>query len=68
MNGVINKVVVNLGEPVTATTFAEEFNLTADKEYKVLGYDGECLLIRNDVGAEEWYSIDYFREYADRTN
>lgn len=68
MNGVIKTAVVYLGEPVTATPFAEEFNLTADNEYKVLGYDGECLLIKNDVGAEEWYSMDYFREYAERFN
>lgn len=65
MNRVDKMAVVNIGEPVTATPHAEEFRLTAEKEYKVKGYDGECVLIENDLGEEGWYSLEYFREFLE---
>lgn len=65
MNGISREKVVHVtvGENVTATPHGEEFNLTADKEYKVLGFDGDCIQIENDLGVKDWYSLDYFREF-----
>lgn len=66
MNGVQKHVVITLGETVTANKFAEEFGLTADKEYIVKGHEGECVKVTNDKGEELCYSLDYFKEFADR--
>lgn len=66
MNGIKKQVIVTLGEPVTANQMAEEYNLTPDKEYLVKGYDGDCIMVQNDLGNDEWYSPDYFKEFADR--
>lgn len=68
MNGITKQVMVTFGEPVTANAFAEAYNLTSDKEYIVKGYDGDCIMIQNDIGEDEWYSLDYFREFDDRFN
>lgn len=50
---------MNIGEPVTANSFAVEFNLIPGKEYKVKGYGGDCLLIENELVKDQWYSLDY---------
>lgn len=55
-------VVVEIGQPVTANERAEEFNLTEGRQYTVLGYDGD-ILVKNDLGNEEFYSKEYFYEY-----
>ena len=55
---------VAIGEIVTATQFAADFDLTEDKEYKVLDYDGDCILIKDDLGVENWYSLEYFKEFS----
>ena len=64
MNGVIKDtiVVVKIGQPITANERAEEFNLTEGRQYTVLGYDGD-ILVKNDLGNEEFYSKEYFYEY-----
>lgn len=64
MNGVKKEtvVVVKIGQPVTANERAEDFNLTEGRQYTVLGYDGD-ILVKNDLGKEEFYSKDYFYEY-----
>lgn len=66
MNGIReNKtMVVTYGESVTANAFSTEFNLTEDKEYIVVGFDGDCIQVENDLGIKDWYSPDYFREFA----
>jgi hypothetical protein len=51
---------ITLEEYEEANEHAEDFNLTAGKEYKVLGFDGDCIKVKNDLGIEDWYSIDYF--------
>lgn len=64
MNGVKKDIVavVEIGQPVTANKYAEDFNLTEGRQYTVLGYDGD-ILVKNDLGKEEFYSKDYFYEY-----
>lgn len=66
MNSVIEEKIINIsiGKNVTANPYAEEFNLTSDKEYTVLGFAGDCIQVKNDLGVIEWYSFDYFREFA----
>lgn len=66
MNGVIKNtvVVVKTGQPVTANKHAEDFNLTEGRKYTVLGYDGD-ILVKNDLGNEEFYSKEYFYEYQE---
>ncbi len=65
MNGIIEKeAVITQGEYVTATTHAEEFHLTPGQQYKVLGYNGD-ILVKNDLGKEEYYSLEYFEEYQE---
>lgn len=66
MNGIKKQVIVTLGEPVTANQMAGEFNLTPDKEYLVKGYDGDCIMVEDNNGNDLWYSLDYFKEFADR--
>ena len=66
MNGVVKNIaIIKVGLPVTANKRAEQFNLTDDKKYTVIGYDGECILIENDLGNKEYYSKEYFYEYED---
>lgn len=65
MNGVIKNVaVVKIGCPVTATKHAEEFNLTEGRKYTVLGFDGD-ILVENDLGKKEYYSMEYFDEFSE---
>lgn len=52
--------IITVEEYEEATEHASEFNLTAGKKYKVLGFDGDCIKVKNDLGNEEWYSTDYF--------
>ena len=53
---------VKIEEYAEANEFAQEFNLTAGKKYKVLEFNGDCIKVENDLGNEEWYSLDYFYE------
>ena len=52
--------VIELQEYEEANEHAEDFNLTAGQKYKVLGFDRDCIKVKNDLGNEEWYSLDYF--------
>ncbi len=66
MNGVVKNIaIIKIGLPVTSNKRGEQFNLTEGKKYTVLGYDGECIYIENDLGNEEPYSKEYFEEYQD---
>ena len=68
MNGVVKNIaVIKTGLPVTANERAEQFNLTKGQKYTVLGYDGD-ILIKNDLGNEEYYSKEYFDEFYDLYN
>jgi len=62
MYGVEEKIVkeVTIGGTVIASPHAEDFGLTAYKEYKILGYDGDSIKIKKDDGKEDWFSIDFF--------
>ena len=57
---VIGKII-KIEEFEEANKFAEEFNLTAGKKYKVFEFAGDCIKVKNDLGVEEWYSLDYFK-------
>ena len=48
------------GNIVKATQFGTEFNLTEDREYKILDYCCNMVLVRNDSEDEEWYTVEYF--------
>lgn len=66
MNCVIHNVAnVEIGKPVTSNNRGEQFNLTDGKQYLVTGFDGDCIKIKNDIGKEEWYSLEYFYEFEE---
>lgn len=66
MNYVIHNVAnVCIGKPVTSNNRGEQFNLTDGKQYIVIGFDGDCIKIKNDIGKEEWYSLEYFYEFEE---
>lgn len=50
----------SIGSMVKATKQGEYFNLTEDKEYEVLDYGCNTILVRNDLEIEEWYTTEYF--------
>lgn len=50
----------SVGNTVKATKFGEEFNLTEDREYEVLDYNCNMILVRNDLEIEDWYTVEYF--------
>lgn len=56
---VVGKIIA-IEEYAEANKTAEDFNLTVGKKYKVLGFDGAYIKIKNDLGNEEWYSLEYF--------
>lgn len=65
MNGRFEREIVEVtkGELVTANMHGVEFNLTEDKKYMVLNFDGDCIQVENDLGIKDWYSLDYFKEF-----
>lgn len=66
MNCVIHNVAnVHIGKTVTSNNRGEQFNLTDGKQYVVIGFDGDCIKIKNDVDKEEWYSLEYFYEFEE---
>lgn len=66
MNCVIHNVAnVHIGKIVTSNNRGEQFNLTDGKQYVVIGFDGDCMKIKNDTGKEEWYSLEYFCEFEE---
>lgn len=66
MNCVIHNVAnVHIGKTVTSNNRGEQFNLTDEKQYVVIGFDGDCIKIKNDVDKEEWYSLEYFCEFEE---
>lgn len=66
MNGVVKNIaIIRTGLPITANKHGEQFNLTENKKYTVLGYGGDCIYIENDLGKEEAYSKEYFKEYEE---
>lgn len=64
MNEVKTKKIIyfSIGEPVTARESI--FALTENKKYVVLNYEGDCVKIQNDLGEEDWYTIEYFQEFV----
>ena len=42
--------LVSIGDLIIANEFGSEFNLTKDKEYKLLDYNGDCILVKDDTG------------------
>jgi len=44
--------LVSIGEYIQATEGGEEFNLTPGRKYKLLGFDGDCIKVKNDLGIE----------------
>ena len=65
MNGIEHKTIIHfsIGEPVMARITIEEFALTENKQYTVLGYCADCVKIKNDLDEEDWYAIEYFKEF-----
>ena len=49
-----------VGSIVKATKQGEDYGFTEDKEYKVLDYNCNMILVRNDLEAEDWYTVEYF--------
>lgn len=52
--------LVSIGDLIIANAAGSEFNLTEGKEYKLLKYNGDCVLVVDDTNNKEWYSVDYF--------
>lgn len=50
----------SVGNTVKATKQGEDFNLTEDKEYEILDYSCNTILVRNNLEIEEWYTTEYF--------
>ena len=66
MNCVIHNVAnIHIGKPVTSNNRGEHFNLTDGEQYVVIGFDGDCIKIKNDIGKEELYSLEYFYEFEE---
>lgn len=63
--GKYEKIVITIktGDIVTANRGATDYNLTENKQYQVLDFDGDCILIMTDTGETEWFSRDYFLEF-----
>lgn len=59
------KVVLEIktGDIITANRDATDYNLTENKQYQVLDFDGDCILVMTDTGETEWFSRDYFLEF-----
>ena len=64
MNEVKTKKIIyfSIGKPVTARESI--FDLTENKKYVVLNYEGDCVKIQNDLDEEDWYTIEYFQEFV----
>lgn len=64
MNEVKTKKIIYfpIGKPVTARESI--FTLTENKKYVVLNYEGDRVKIQNDLGEEDWYTIEYFQEFV----
>lgn len=52
--------LVSIGDMIICNSDGAQFNLTEGKEYKLLGYGGGLVKVKNDLGIEDWYSVDYF--------
>ena len=52
--------LVSVGDEVVANAEGSQFDITEGKEYNLLGHGGDCILIIDDTGNKEWYSVDYF--------
>ena len=56
--------LVSIGDMIVANEYGAQFNVTENKEYRLLAYSGNCVKIIDDTGKEDWYSVDYFhRKY-----
>ena len=54
--------LVDIGDDIVANEHGEEFNLSPGSKYKLLGCDGDCVKVENDLGIENFYAVDYFRK------
>ena len=55
---------IKVGDIVTANQDATDYHLTEDKQYQVLDFDGDCILVMTDYGETEWLAKDYFFKFA----
>lgn len=55
--------LVDIGDMIVSAVDGEEYNLTSGKEYELLGHDGDCIMVKNDLGNREYYSVDYFKKH-----
>lgn len=52
---------VDEGDIVRGKCNGEEFSITEGKSYEVLDTNGiDCVLIKNDIGENDFYSVEYF--------
>ena len=52
--------LVSIGDMIVANEEGAQFDVTENKEYRLLAYCGNCVKIVDDSGKEEWYSVDWF--------
>ena len=52
--------LVSIGDMIVANEDGAQFDVTQNKEYRLLAYFGGCVKIIDDTGKEDWYSVDYF--------
>ena len=52
--------LVSIGDMIVTNEEGAQFDVTENKEYRLLAYCGNLVKIIDDTGKEEWYSVDYF--------
>lgn len=52
--------LVSIGDMIVANEEGAQFDVTENKEYRLLAYCGNCVKIVDDTGKEKWYSVDWF--------
>lgn len=55
-----DEIWVEKGDKVFATKQAEEFGFTDGKEYEIIDVDFDLLVLKNDYGEINKYSVEYF--------
>lgn len=55
-----NIFTYSIGSIIKATKQSEDYGFTEDKDYKVLDYNCNTILVRNDLEIEDWYTVEYF--------
>ena len=52
--------LVSIGDMIIANEEGAQYDVTENKEYRLLAYSGDCVKIVDDTGKEKWYSVDWF--------